>query len=37
MFLVHPTLVEQDMLDTAQAVEKVLKSATVRSSVALAS
>jgi dTDP-4-amino-4,6-dideoxygalactose transaminase len=34
MFLVHPTLSEQDMLDTAQAVEKVLKSATVRSSVA---
>lgn len=29
MFLVHPTLSEQDMLDTALAVEKVLKSASV--------
>lgn len=25
MFLVHPTLSEQDMLDTCRAVEKVLK------------
>jgi hypothetical protein len=30
MFLVHPTLSEQDMLDTALAVEKVLKSASVQ-------
>jgi dTDP-4-amino-4,6-dideoxygalactose transaminase len=37
MFLVHPTLSEQDMLDTARAVEKVLKSASVRLSEALAS
>lgn len=37
MFLVHPTLSEQDMLDTAQAVEKVLERATVRLSEALAS
>jgi dTDP-4-amino-4,6-dideoxygalactose transaminase len=37
MFLVHPTLSEQDMLDTVRAVEKVLKSATGQSSVARAS
>jgi hypothetical protein len=37
MFLVHPTLSEQDMLDTAQAVEKGLKSASVQLSEALAS
>jgi dTDP-4-amino-4,6-dideoxygalactose transaminase len=37
MFLVHPTLSEQDMLDTALAVEKVLQSATVQLSEALAS
>jgi dTDP-4-amino-4,6-dideoxygalactose transaminase len=37
MFLVHPTLSEQDMLDTALAVEKVLKSASVRLPEALAS
>jgi dTDP-4-amino-4,6-dideoxygalactose transaminase len=37
MFLVHPTLSEQDMLDTALAVEKVLKSASVRLPDALAS
>jgi dTDP-4-amino-4,6-dideoxygalactose transaminase len=37
MFLVHPTLSEQDMLDTALAVEKVLKSATVQLREALAS
>ena len=30
MFLVHPTLSEQDMLDTARAVEKVLNRASVR-------
>jgi dTDP-4-amino-4,6-dideoxygalactose transaminase len=30
MFLVHPTLSEQDMLDTALAVEKVLRSASVQ-------
>jgi dTDP-4-amino-4,6-dideoxygalactose transaminase len=30
MFLVHPTLSERDMLDTALAVEKVLKGASVR-------
>jgi dTDP-4-amino-4,6-dideoxygalactose transaminase len=28
MFLVHPTLSEQDMLDTSRAVEKVLRTAT---------
>jgi dTDP-4-amino-4,6-dideoxygalactose transaminase len=28
MFLVHPTLSEQDMLDTCQAVEKVMNAAT---------
>jgi hypothetical protein len=37
MFLVHPTLSEQDMLDTARAVEKVLQVATVQLSEALAS
>jgi dTDP-4-amino-4,6-dideoxygalactose transaminase len=37
MFLVHPTLSEQDMLDTARAVEKVLKGASVQLSEALAS
>jgi dTDP-4-amino-4,6-dideoxygalactose transaminase len=37
MFLVHPTLSQQDMLDTARAVEKVLKSASVPLSEALAS
>jgi dTDP-4-amino-4,6-dideoxygalactose transaminase len=37
MFLVHPTLSEEDMLDTALAVEKVLKSASVQLSEALAS
>jgi dTDP-4-amino-4,6-dideoxygalactose transaminase len=37
MFLVHPTLSEQDMLDTARAVEKVLKSASIHLSEALAS
>jgi dTDP-4-amino-4,6-dideoxygalactose transaminase len=37
MFLVHPTLSEQDMLDTALAVEKVLKRASVPLSEALAS
>jgi dTDP-4-amino-4,6-dideoxygalactose transaminase len=37
MFLVHPTLSEQDMLDTALAVEKVLKSASVQLREALAS
>jgi len=37
MFLVHPTLSEQDMLDTARAVEKVLKIASVQLSEALAS
>jgi len=37
MFLVHPTLSEQDMLDTALAVEKVLKSASVQLRDALAS
>jgi len=37
MFLVHPTLSEQDMLDTALAVEKVLKSASVQLPEALAS
>jgi dTDP-4-amino-4,6-dideoxygalactose transaminase len=37
MFLVHPTLSEQDMLDTALAVQKVLKSASVRLPEALAS
>ncbi len=37
MFLVHPTLSEQDMVDTARAVEKVLKSASVRLPEALAS
>jgi len=36
MFLVHPTLSEQDMLDTALAVEKVLKRASVPLSEALA-
>jgi len=34
MFLVHPTLSEQDMLDTACAVEKVLKIASIQLSVA---
>jgi ribosomal protein S6 len=29
MFLVHPTLSEQDMRETAQAVEKVLQAAAV--------
>ncbi|MCU1247628.1 MAG: Glutamine--scyllo-inositol transaminase [Edaphobacter sp.] len=37
MFLVHPTLSERDMLDTVRAVEKVLKSASVELSEALAS
>jgi dTDP-4-amino-4,6-dideoxygalactose transaminase len=37
MFLVHPTLSEQDMLDTALAVEKVLNSASVQLPEALAS
>jgi dTDP-4-amino-4,6-dideoxygalactose transaminase len=37
MFLVHPTLSEQDMLDTVRAVEKVLKGASVQLSEALAS
>jgi hypothetical protein len=37
MFLVHPTLSEQDMLDTARAVEKLLQVATVQLSEALAS
>jgi dTDP-4-amino-4,6-dideoxygalactose transaminase len=37
MFLVHPTLSEQDMLDAACAVEKLLQVATVRLSEALAS
>ena len=37
MFLVHPTLSEQDMLDTACAVEKVLQSATLQLPEALAS
>jgi dTDP-4-amino-4,6-dideoxygalactose transaminase len=37
MFLVHPTLSEQDMLDTARAIEKVLKGASVQLSEALAS
>jgi dTDP-4-amino-4,6-dideoxygalactose transaminase len=37
MFLVHPTLSEQDMLDTGLAVEKVLKSASVRLPRALSS
>ena len=37
MFLVHPTLSEQEMLDTFRAVEKVLKSASVQLSEALAS
>jgi dTDP-4-amino-4,6-dideoxygalactose transaminase len=37
MFLVHPTLSEQDMLDTALAVEKVLRSASVQLREALAS
>jgi dTDP-4-amino-4,6-dideoxygalactose transaminase len=37
MFLVHPTLSEQDMLDTALAVEKLLKVATVQPVEALAS
>ncbi|MBS1801660.1 MAG: DegT/DnrJ/EryC1/StrS family aminotransferase [Acidobacteria bacterium] len=37
MFLVHPTLNEQDMLDTAQAVEKVLSIASIQMSEALAS
>jgi dTDP-4-amino-4,6-dideoxygalactose transaminase len=37
MFLVHPTLSERDMLDTALAVEKVLKSACVQLPEALAS
>jgi dTDP-4-amino-4,6-dideoxygalactose transaminase len=37
MFLVHPTLSEQDMLDTACAVEKLLQVATVQLSEALAS
>ncbi len=37
MFLVHPTLSEQDMLDTARAVEKVLKIASVQLSETLAS
>jgi len=37
MFLVHPTLSEQDMLDTALAVEKVLKSASAQLREALAS
>jgi dTDP-4-amino-4,6-dideoxygalactose transaminase len=34
MFLVHPTLSEQDMLDTVCAVEKVLKIASIQLSVA---
>jgi hypothetical protein len=37
MFLVHPTLSEQDMLDTVRAVEKVLKSASLQLSEAMAS
>jgi dTDP-4-amino-4,6-dideoxygalactose transaminase len=37
MFLVHPTLSEQDMVDTARAIEKVLKSASVRLPEVLAS
>jgi dTDP-4-amino-4,6-dideoxygalactose transaminase len=37
MFLVHPTLSEQDMLDTVQAVEKVLKSASLQLCEAMAS
>jgi dTDP-4-amino-4,6-dideoxygalactose transaminase len=37
MFFVHPTLSEQDMLDTTRAVEKVLASATDKFSEALAS
>jgi dTDP-4-amino-4,6-dideoxygalactose transaminase len=37
MFLVHPTLSQEDMLDTVRAVEKVLKSASVELSDALAS
>jgi dTDP-4-amino-4,6-dideoxygalactose transaminase len=37
MFLVHPTLSEQDMLDTVRAVEKVLKGAYVQLPEALAS
>lgn len=36
MFLVHPGLSEQDMLDTACAVDKVLQAATVRLSEAVA-
>jgi hypothetical protein len=36
MFLVHPTLSEMDMLDTARAVEKVLKSTSVQLAEALA-
>jgi len=34
MFLVHPTLSEQDMLDTGRAVEKVLKDASIHLPVA---
>jgi UDP-2-acetamido-3-amino-2,3-dideoxy-glucuronate N-acetyltransferase len=37
MFLVHPTLAGQDILDTARAVEKLLKVATVQLSEAIAS
>ena len=37
MFLVHPTLSEQDMLDTALAVQKVMKSASVQLPETLAS
>ena len=37
MFLVHPTLSEQDMLDTVRAVEKVMKGASVELPEALAS
>ena len=36
MFLVHPTLSEQDMLDTARAVKKVLQTAALTSSFTLA-
>jgi hypothetical protein len=37
MFLVHPTLAGQDILDTARAVEKLLKVVTVQLSEAIAS
>jgi len=33
MFLVHPTLGEQEMLDTVHAVEKVVQEATLATSV----